>query len=66
MYKLKKFAISNANSIKGGGNPTVIEEEFELWKKSLTADDIKTIEIKMNFIPNALYVYFVTYVYTGQ
>ena len=65
MYKLQKFAFSKTNLIKGGAIKDV-QEEFDLWKKSLSADDIKTIEIKMNFIPNALYVYFVTYVYTGQ
>lgn len=66
MYKLQKFTLKNAFTIKGGASLNEFEDQFDLWKKSLTADDIKTIEIKMNFIPNALYVYFVTYVYSGQ
>ena len=65
MHKLLKFALSNPNLIKGGTNTTEFEDEFGIWSSGLSTEEVKAIQIKMNFVPDALMLYFRTYVYQG-
>lgn len=43
MNRLAKFIITNPEMIKAGG-PMTLEEEFEIWKNSLTEEQLRAIQ----------------------
>lgn len=66
MKNLKKFTLKNLHFIKGGIDPIILEEEFDLWKSSLTETQIKEIYTLYNGAADALILYYKTIVKAGN
>lgn len=58
MNKLRKFMLCNSKLIKGGGDPELLEEEFDIWKNTLSQSETMAIESMYNNSPNALQEYY--------
>ncbi|MEI6312331.1 MAG: hypothetical protein WCP57_08740 [Bacteroidota bacterium] len=66
MKNLKKFTLKNLQFIKGGIDPIILEEEFDLWKSSLSEEQTKEIITLYNGSADALMMYYKTVVRAGN